>query len=67
MNRELKAAIIRRYGAQYHFAAALGIQEKIVSSVVRGRKALNEKDQRKWSKLLGVDDPGKLFGGTTHV
>jgi DNA-binding transcriptional regulator YdaS (Cro superfamily) len=67
MNRELKAAIIRRYGTQYHFAAALGIQESIVSCVVRGNRDLSAEDQRKWAKLLGVDDPGKLFGGTSHV
>lgn len=66
MNRELKAAIIRRYGAQYRFAAALGIQEAIVSGVVTGKKALSQEDQRKWAKLLGVDEPDKLFDEGIH-
>jgi len=61
MNKELKAAIIRRYGAQYPFAAALGIREATVSAVVRGHCTLNAEEMQKWATLLGVNGK-KLFG-----
>ncbi len=52
MNKELKAAIILRYGAQYPFAAALGIREATVSAVIRGHYVLDTDSQRKWAKIL---------------
>ena len=55
MNRELKAEIIRHYGAQYPFAAALGIREATVSAVIRGRYTPDDETKRKWAALLGVD------------
>jgi len=53
MNLELKAAIVRRYGAQYPFAAALGIRESTVSAVVRGHRVLNDEEKSKWAAALG--------------
>lgn len=63
MNRELKAAIIRKFGAQFPFAAALGIREATVSAVVRGHQVLDETNQKKWATALGVADYHKLFQG----
>jgi plasmid maintenance system antidote protein VapI len=63
MNRELKAEIIRRFGCQYPFAAALGIREALVSSVIQGKHSLSEEEKRKWAKALGVDEPDKIFAG----
>ncbi len=63
MNRQLKAEIIRRFGAQYPFAHALGIREATVSSVIQGKRSLTEDEQRKWADLLSVDEPEKLFAG----
>ncbi len=60
MNRELKAAIIRRYGAQYPFAAALGIREATVSAVIRGRYTLNDEKKQKWADALGCK-PFEIF------
>lgn len=52
MNKELKAEIIRRFGAQYLFAAAMGIREATVSAVVRGHQILDDRTKRKWSDVL---------------
>lgn len=59
-NQELKAEIIRQHGSQYRFAAKLGIQESIVSSVIRGRRSLSESERQRWAERLGVA-PEKLF------
>ena len=61
MNRELKAEIIRRYGAQYPFAAALGIREATVSAVIRGRYQLDSKNKQRWAEALQAD-VSTLFG-----
>ena len=63
MNLELKAAIIRKYGAQFPFAADLGIREATVSAVIRGRLILDEGNRKKWAQALGVADCERLFGG----
>ena len=55
INNELKAEIIRHYGAQYTFAALLGIREATVSAVVRGRQELDDKSKRKWAEVLNTD------------
>jgi len=55
MNKELKAEIIRRFGAQYPFAAFLGIREATVSGVIRGRKTLDASTKRKWAAALEKD------------
>ena len=52
MNRELRAAIIRKHGAQFHFAAALGIRESMVSGVVTGRQVLDPDTKREWAAAL---------------
>jgi hypothetical protein len=55
MNRALKAEIIRRFGAQYPFAAALGIREATVSAVVRGKYVLDDKQRKEWALALETD------------
>jgi len=68
MNRELKAQIIRKFGAQYLFARTLGIREASVSAVVQGRQRLDPDTRRKWAEAL--DAPAeRLFPseGNAHV
>jgi hypothetical protein len=60
MNRALKAEIIRKFGAQYSFAAALGIREATVSAVVRGKYVLDDKQKQEWALALEMDAE-KLF------
>lgn len=52
MNKNLKAQIVKKYGAQYKFARALDIQETIVRPVIQGRKALDDRGQKHWAKVL---------------
>jgi len=63
MNKELKAEIIRRYGAQFNFAAVLGIREATVSAVIRGHHTLDDESKRRWAEVLGIMDYERLFQG----
>jgi hypothetical protein len=60
MNLELKAEIVRRYGSQANFSTALKVDESFVSRVVRGRRTLEPKEQKKWAQALGKK-PEDLF------
>lgn len=53
MNLILKAKIIENYGTQADFAQVVGIDETIVSRVVRGRRALDEGNKSMWAEALG--------------
>lgn len=53
MNLELKAAIVRRFGSQANFAAALEVDEPVVSRVIRGRRQLSQDEQQRWADALG--------------
>jgi hypothetical protein len=61
MNKKLKSKIVGVYGTQYKFARAMGIQETIISAVIRGRKDLEINDQKKWARKLN-SEPGEIFG-----
>jgi hypothetical protein len=63
MNKELKAEIIRKYGAQFPFAAVLGIREATVSAVIRGHHILDDVSKRMWAEALGIEDYERLFQG----
>ncbi|MCB2217443.1 MAG: DUF739 family protein [Desulfobulbaceae bacterium] len=52
MNLKLKAKIVENYGAQWRFAAALQVQESVVSRVVRGKLSLSDEQRRRWADLL---------------
>jgi len=52
MNKALKIRIIEIFGTQSDFAQALGMDESLVSRVIRGRRQLDLVSQRKWAKLL---------------
>jgi hypothetical protein len=60
MNKELKGAIVRKYGTQYPFAHELGIRESIVSAVIRGKHTLEVEEKKLWAETLGVSAK-KLF------
>lgn len=63
IKKELKAEIIRKFGAQYPFAAALGIRESTVSAVIRGHYVLDDVSKRRWAEALGIEDYERLFRG----
>jgi hypothetical protein len=52
MNRILKARIVEKYGTQSDFAQAVGIDETVVSRVVRGRRVLDKDRQSLWAEAL---------------
>jgi transcriptional regulator with XRE-family HTH domain len=53
INKILKAKIIGEYGTQADFAQALGVNDCMISRVLRGRRSLPPEEQRKWAKALG--------------
>ena len=53
LNMPLKIRIIERYQTQADFAQEIGIDDSLVSKVVRGRRSLSEEDQIKWANALG--------------
>ena len=61
MNKELKSAIVRKYGNQFLFALALGEHEAAISRIVRGRRTLDPESQKRWAKVLGISDPKQIF------
>jgi len=60
MNRQLKARIVEFYGTQADFAEALGVDESLISKVVRGRRALPPEARTFWAKLLRCE-PCNIF------
>jgi transcriptional regulator with XRE-family HTH domain len=52
MNLNLKIRIIEVFGSQANFAQQMGLQESLVSRVVRGRRVLSKEDQANWAKTL---------------
>ena len=60
MNKDLKAAIFKKFGSQGDFATAINIDETFVSKIIRGRRSLDPEKQLIWAKALGCD-PKELF------
>ena len=52
MNKFLKSKIIERFGCQADFAVKAGVNESLVSRVIRGRRKLNKDEQAKWARIL---------------
>lgn len=52
MNINLKIEIMKKFGTQYDFAAKLGVNESLVSKVIRGRRVLNGTEQERWAAVL---------------
>lgn len=55
MNKDLKAAIIKRFGSQADFSQEIQVDESLISRVVHGRRSLSPEDVVKWSKVLKCD------------
>lgn len=55
MNRSLKAKIFEKYGTQTDFATAVGVDDSLVSKIIRGRKTLNPGSKRRWAVVLDCD------------
>ena len=60
MNRTLKAKIILEFGSQFEFAQEIREHESIVSKVVRQRKVLEPKGQKRWADALKCS-PESIF------
>ena len=54
MNFKLKCEIVRLFGHQYPFAAAIGVRESLVSAVIRERVNLKEDEKKRWAESLKV-------------
>lgn len=52
MNKKLKGKIVERFGTQSDFAHKIGVDESVVSRVVRERIILDSKIQKKWARVL---------------
>jgi transcriptional regulator with XRE-family HTH domain len=52
INKKLKAKIVEVYGTQADFAQVAGMDESLVSRILRGRRPLDAEGQKKWAKLL---------------
>jgi plasmid maintenance system antidote protein VapI len=66
INKELKAEIIRSFGAQYPFAAALEIRESTVSAVIRGHQTLSNDEMKRWADVLKTDIKSIFGEGMNH-
>lgn len=53
VNLELKAAIIRKFGAQHKFAKFIDERESTISGVVQGRVNLDDEQKKVWAKAIG--------------
>ena len=51
----LKIRILERFGSQTSFAEVVGVRDELVSRVIRGRRAISDKEKVKWAEALGVD------------
>lgn len=54
--RKLKARIIEIYGSQWKFAHAIGVQEAIVSRVLKGKIPLSDSSIGTWAAALRVNE-----------
>jgi len=54
LNRELKAAIVLRYGTQTEAAKDLGVRENRLSRIIQGHDRPSKDEQRRLSERLGV-------------
>ena len=53
MNRILRLRIIQKYDSQADFAKLLGIDESVVSRVIRERRELSPEECQRWADALG--------------
>lgn len=60
MNLKLKARIIERFGTQADFGEAIGMDDSLISKIIRGRRTLNPEMQLIWAKALGCN-PKDIF------
>lgn len=61
MNKYLKVKIVEVFGSQADFAQELGVDESLVSRIVRGRRQLPISKQVEWAKALGCSTQD-IFG-----
>jgi transcriptional regulator with XRE-family HTH domain len=62
----IKSKIFLRYGTQGDFALAVGMDETLVSKIIRGRRELDSERQVIWADAL-KSTPRELFGKEESV
>ena len=55
LNFQLKMKIYEKFYNQANFAQAVGADETVVSRVIRGRRKLNDEQQKRWASILGCE------------
>jgi len=60
MHVKLKMKIYEKFPSQADFAQAMNVHESTVSQVVRGRRILQESEQRRWAAILDCE-PNDVF------
>jgi len=60
INKSLRLKIIERFGTQADFAQTMGVDEALVSRVVRRRRTLQEPERARWAKALKCK-PSEIF------
>jgi len=60
MNLKLRLKIIEKFQTQSDFAAKIGINESVISRVVRGRRELSAEAKGEWAKALKCK-PEEIF------
>jgi len=55
VNNFFKGKIVQEFGTQADFAAAVGVDESVVSRVVRGRRDIPVQIKRQWAEVLKCD------------
>jgi len=51
-SRNLRAAMIRKYGSQGNFAQEMGLDEGFLSRVINGRRVISAMTQIEWAEKL---------------
>lgn len=54
VNRTLRLRILEKFDRQADFADELGINESVVSAVLRGRRTLSPEAQDLWAAILNT-------------
>ena len=63
MNRQLKAALVLRFGNQADAAQALRLQESRLSRILHYRIAPSPKERAAFMRVLGAEKANALLGG----
>ena len=52
INKKLKARIVEQYLSQIDFADVVGVNDVLISKVIRGHRTLSETEKSRWAETL---------------